>query len=72
MQPTNGLTGTYPGAEYTPDEIEFMLAVDAYKRRRQRPYPTWTEILEVARSLGYRKVAEPGPLPLYPPRRECP
>lgn len=49
------------------DEVEFMMAVDAYKRLRRRPFPTWREVLAVARSLGYRKVAEPGPLPV--PRR---
>lgn len=49
--------------DYTPDEVEFLLAMDAYKRRRDRPYPTWREVLAVARSLGYRKVEEAGPMP---------
>ena len=49
--------------EYTPEELEFMRAVDDYKRRSNRPFPTWSEVLEVVRALGYRKVATPVPVP---------
>ena len=45
--------------DYQPDEIEFMKAIDDYKRRSGRPFPTWSEVLEVIRDLGYRKIAEP-------------
>lgn len=45
--------------DYQPDEVEFMRAMDDYKRRSGRPFPTWSEVLEVIRDLGYRKVAEP-------------
>jgi len=45
--------------EYNPEELEFMHAVDDYKRRSNRPFPTWSEVLEVVRALGYRKVAMP-------------
>ncbi len=41
--------------DYTNDEIEFMNALDAYKRRSGRMFPTCSEILEVIRDLGYRK-----------------
>lgn len=44
------------GSEYSPDEIEFMLAIDRYKREKKRPWPSWSEVLEIARALGYRKV----------------
>lgn len=43
--------------DYQPDEIEFMRAMDDYKRRSGRQFPTWSEVLEVIRDLGYRKVA---------------
>ena len=43
--------------DYQPDEIEFMKAMDDYKRRSGRQFPTWSEVLEVLRDLGYRKVA---------------
>lgn len=45
--------------DYTDDEIEFMKSMDIYKRRAGRQFPTWSEVLEVLRNLGYRKVAEP-------------
>jgi hypothetical protein len=44
------------------EQFEFLMAIDEYKRKNSRPYPTWTEVLEVIKALGYRKVAEPGPL----------
>ena len=49
--------------DYSEDEAEFMKAMDRYKRENRRPFPTWSEVLEVMRSLGYRKVAEPTDLP---------
>ena len=45
--------------DYREDEIEFMRAMDDYKRNCGRPFPTWSEVLEVVISLGYRKVEEP-------------
>lgn len=45
--------------DYSGNEIEFMRAMDDYKRKSGRPFPTWSEVLEVLMSLGYRKVAEP-------------
>lgn len=41
--------------DYSTDEIEFMHAMDEYKRRSGRMFPTCSEILEVVASLGYRK-----------------
>lgn len=49
--------------DYTADEREFLMALDRYKRVCRRPYPTFTEVLEIVVSLGYRKVAPKGPLP---------
>ncbi len=43
--------------EMTDEQFEFMLAIDTYKRLNNRPFPSWTEVLEVAKQLGYRKVA---------------
>jgi hypothetical protein len=51
--------------DYTVDEIEFMSALDEYKRRSGRMFPTCSEVLEVIRDLGYEKrPAELTPLPL--------
>ena len=41
--------------EMTPEQFLFIKAIDAYKRVNDRPFPTWTEVLEVVRKLGYRK-----------------
>src|SRR6516165_10657858 len=54
--------------DYSDDEISFMRAMDQYKRDNRRPFPTWSEVLEVLRALGYRKVAEPTALPGLPSR----
>lgn len=43
--------------DYSGDEIEFMQALDAYKRASGRMFPTCSEILEVIRDLGYRRLA---------------
>jgi hypothetical protein len=45
--------------DYNDEEIDFMKAMDTYKRQSGRQFPTWSEVLEVLRSLGYRKVEEP-------------
>ena len=44
--------------EMSPEQFLFIMAIDAYKRVNQKPYPTWTEVLEVIRKLGYRKTQE--------------
>jgi phosphoglycolate phosphatase-like HAD superfamily hydrolase len=49
--------------DYSEDETEFMKTMDRYKRENARPFPTWTEVLEVLHSLGYSRVAEPTALP---------
>ena len=54
--------------EMNDDQFEFIMAIDQYKRANARPFPTFTEILEIAHALGYRKVAEPRPI--QPPKKE--
>ena len=44
------------------EQFEFLMAIDEYKRANSRPFPTWTEVLEIVKALGYRKVADPQPL----------
>ena len=43
----------------TDEQFEFVKTIDEYKRANQRPFPTLTEILEVIKAMGYRKIAEP-------------
>lgn len=45
--------------DYSGEEIEFMQAMDAYKRANGRMFPTCSEILEVLRALGYERVGTP-------------
>lgn len=47
--------------DYTSDEIAFMTALDEYKRKSGRMFPTCSEVLEVIRDLGYVKVASGTP-----------
>jgi len=58
--------------DYTEEELEFMKAMERYKRENRRPFPTWSEVLEVLRSLGYRRVAEPTALPTGKRERSSP
>jgi hypothetical protein len=43
--------------DYTEDEVEFMNALDDYKRASGRMFPTCSEVLEVVRGLGYVKLS---------------
>lgn len=45
--------------EMTDEQFDFIMAVNEYKRVNKRPFPSWTEVLDVIKALGYRKVAEP-------------
>jgi hypothetical protein len=49
--------------DYSDEEIVFMKAMDQYKRANRRPFPTWSEVLEVLHSLGYRKTESATSLP---------
>lgn len=43
--------------EISGELLEFVMAIDEYKRVNERPFPSWTEIFELIMYLGYRKVA---------------
>jgi hypothetical protein len=45
--------------DYTADQLELSLAMDAYKRSSGRMFPTWREVLEVLTGLGYAKTKKP-------------
>src|SRR5437762_1868187 len=46
--------------ELTDEQFAFVMAMDEYKRANKRPFPSWTEVLEVIKYLGYRKVSKVG------------
>ncbi len=43
--------------EITGELLEFVMAIDEYKKINERPFPSWTEVFEIMQYLGYRKVA---------------
>lgn len=45
--------------QLTDEQFNFLMAIDKYKKLNSRPFPSWTEVFEVIKALGYRKVAEP-------------
>lgn len=51
------------------EQLEFIKAIDEYKRANNVPFPTWTEILDLALYLGYRKVAPIGEFGLTKSRK---
>lgn len=44
--------------EASREVLEFLQAVDKYKRKTNKSFPTWSEILTILKSLGYKKVEE--------------
>lgn len=47
-------TKTHP---MQPDVLEFIQAIDDYKRQAGRPFPSWSEVLEIVKCLGYERGA---------------
>ena len=41
--------------EMTQEQFMFILAIDTFKQVNNLTFPTWTDVLEVIRKLGYRK-----------------
>ena len=54
------------------EQFHFLMAIDEYKKANARPFPTWTEVLEIIKALGYRKVADPQPLGKVPAEHPAP
>lgn len=44
--------------EISGELLEFIMAIDEYKRINERPFPSWSEVFEIIQYLGYRKVAK--------------
>jgi len=42
--------------EMTDEQWEFLQAIQRFKQVNSKPFPTWTEVLQVVKLLGYRKV----------------
>jgi len=42
--------------QYTDDEMEFMNAMQRFKERSGKSFPSYGEVIKVAMTLGYRKL----------------
>ena len=54
----------------TPEELQFIKAIEKYKKEHNKHFLSWTEVLKVAKALGYRKVAEPHDIPVKTRQRQ--
>ncbi len=76
MSPRRAAPGShqelFPGSDLTAEEWEFARAIERYRARRKKRFLSWSEVLTVARELGYRRVP-PGtrgePADAGPPER---
>lgn len=48
----------------TPEELQFIKAIEKYKKSHSKHFLSWTEVLKVARAMGYRRVADPQEIPV--------
>ncbi len=53
--------------EMTKEQFLFLMAIDEFKKANNKSFPSWTDVLEVVRLLGYRKTM---PSDLQLPRAE--
>lgn len=44
-----------PNLEIDPEALDFIEAIDKYKKKHNRPFPSWSEVLYVFRKLGYKR-----------------
>jgi hypothetical protein len=51
----------------TREQFLFLMAVEKFKKSNGKTFPTWTDVLEVVRLLGYRKTM---PMELHLPAAE--
>jgi hypothetical protein len=53
--------------EMNKEQFMFLMAIDSFKAANRKTFPSWTDVLEVIRLLGYRKTS---PSELILPRVE--
>jgi hypothetical protein len=53
-------TECLPGADLDGEAWEFARAMERFQRASGRRYPTWSEVLQVAKALGYLRSDPPG------------
>jgi len=48
-------SGMNLGTPSDEENLEFLKAIDLFKRRTGKNFPTWTEVLQILQGLGYAK-----------------
>ena len=38
------------------EELQFIKAIEEYKAKHGKLFPSWTEVLKILKDLGYRKL----------------
>ncbi len=49
------------------EQFEFLMAIEEYKHLNAKPFPTWTEVLDVIKALGYTKTGPSSSILHQPP-----
>lgn len=50
-------------AMYDQDVFDLLQAIDSWRRKNDRSFPAWSEVLQILKGLGWRKVASPDAKP---------
>ncbi len=48
----------------TPEELQFIKAIEKYKKINNKHFLSWTEVLKIINAMGYRRVAKPEAIPV--------
>jgi len=43
------------GYDLDPATVEFIVAINQFKEQERKPFPSWSEVLQILRDLGYEK-----------------
>ena len=53
--PSSGRKVSHYATPVEDDVLEFIQAIEAFKSEMGQPFPSWSEVLQVLKSLGYEK-----------------
>jgi hypothetical protein len=46
---------THNDLEIDGEVLEFIAAIERFKKANGRPFPNWSEVLQIVRAMGYRR-----------------
>jgi hypothetical protein len=55
-EPIRNTDRLHVGSEYDAEAVALLKAMDRFKREKMVPFPTFVDVLNVLKSMGYRKV----------------